>query len=171
MSAFICNPLHVSTCAAIIAPGPTRMRVDTARELAATNVASVAYRYSPSGRASYASLIGDIVTALVAAGYEPRDIKCSLHSDFGIRDLLGDKSAAEHIAECCWTEPLKRHWQLEEAAKWLRCLRYQSCEHPEWEDSDANKWTEAKLAEIYEAVPPDEIERRLKGRHVWELRE
>lgn len=167
MSAFICTPLHIATCAAIVKAAEIRdleetSREDIAEEFARENMRSVAFRYGDEGREFYKKLMAPIIehfeamdgVQVVAGG--PADGE-------SLADMM-DQSPTEFIAECR-AAPVAAHAKAE-AFMYLACLEYQSCEHPEWRKSKARRWIE--LAQL--GLGYDLAKNALQG-HVWTVPE
>lgn len=122
MSAFICNPEHIGLIAAwatkvdavmyaLVRDSKEDTAIHVAKILAWENIVSVAYRYSNDKE-----------------GEGPGPM---LDTD---EDIVKES--------CVWAEKyLKEGIPLDVApltiAKLIACLQYQSCEHPEWEQSAA----------------------------------
>ena len=84
MSAYICSPIHIATCAHIIKTqchliGDKISETDIRVKLAVENFNSVAFRYGPEGRAKYALLLGVIAGELAKAGWdESHVVSCNV---------------------------------------------------------------------------------------------
>lgn len=172
MSAFICNPVHIATCAEILHErtfskregewqdmmGRTHAaphRADLRAKLGAANVASVAWRYSDDGRAAYEDLFQAI------AG----DVPLAPGAQDGIADMLPASSVPDYIAACRWAQPVFA--SVAEAFQYLSCLEYQCCEPPDWKASEVKGWIDAAS----HSCAYDLARHALNGRHVWEVRE
>lgn len=171
MSAFICNPRHIATCAEFIVDRQRHSnlkRPDVAVELARENVASVAFRYGPTGQAIYAELIGatvgeaaatvEAITSKATRGFSPG-------AEATVADMLPEgQTTAEYIAACRFAEPVD--CMSTEAFMHLQCLDYQSCEHPEWQGSQAQEW----IRRACMSLAYDIVRASLRDRHVWEVK-
>ena len=169
MSAFMCNPRHIATCADIIVkkvfehrdekPSREEIRI----ELATQNMESVSFRYSPEGREAYSSITEAITGALQGAGWESGAV---IQMNLDDAHDQPEKFFPWRTDEFMFAEPL-RLYQPEEAYRYLSCLGYQSCEHPGWLDSRARQWIE----EAEGALAYEMSEKLLAGRAVWEIPE
>ena len=150
MSAFICSPAHIATCAKILCETvidvegeeESRTEEDIRRALAQANVASVAWRYGPEGKAAYAPMINAVAKAFGAVvDLEPSETNVD-------RICFGDSSRtiAGYAVECCDAEAID--YTEAEGFKYLSCLEYQSCEHPEWEQSEVREWVRLAKDEL-----------------------
>ena len=112
MSAYICNPEHLGLLAALSAThdGTPDQACDRAELFARENIASVAFRYPAD-----------------ASGKRPGPC---LHDD----DIVEvSRLWAEHYS----AHPPAVHPSF--VAGYCKCLDYQSCEHDEWESSEAKR--------------------------------
>ena len=154
MSAYICKPVHIATCAAIIMESvkfddPKPSAASIAVELARENIISVSYRYGPEGRAAYAPILKAITSTLADAGWKPSQTIESNNNagkdNQAIHEMLAEEETpASYIAQCRWAKPIE--YTKTEAIMYLTCLRYQSNEHNKWKESDAYKWSSDALA-------------------------
>ena len=190
MSAWICPPRHIATCAKAIcetAADSSLHEVDVRMLLAKENVASVAYRYGPAGHAAYAPILNEIVEGLAEQGHKPENIQVtSVGQNEPDVDTIcfgdGDYTTAQYFMDCRTATPVP--YTDSEAYMYLGCYQYQACEHSEWEESKAFELTERAilaLAARVAGVPlggakSDEeileqasiaIDKELHGRHVW----
>ena len=172
MSAFVVNPTHIATCAAIIReivfqyeddpPSDTDIRMD----LAMANVISVAYRYGPEGRRDNQAMFASTLAKLSNAGWDTIDAalpagisdvnEACFDDGYTFSDFLSDCRSAKAIP-----------YSNAEACEYLSCLNYQSCESPGWKDSKARMWIlESK------SVLAGRLARQILGnRRVWSTRE
>lgn len=171
MSAYICSPIHIATCAQLIKDAGKYDReiesmtvADIAIELAKANMASVAWRYGPEGQAAYAGLLNFIGSHLSDAGYTPDQVIANVGTT-DLEDMLGDQTVNEYLAACRWARPHPS--TPAEAWQYLRCYRYQSCEPPQWDASKVNGWVTLALEDQGEKM--SEID--LNGRFVWDVPE
>ena len=170
MSAYICHEWHIATCAVIVKDSEIGELADVSRqdiavELARANMLSVAWRYGPEGQVAYADMTRKLLGELAASQWEVDGDAIAL-AQAGSEGVLAahlDGSPAEYLAACRWASTSS--CEPEEAHAYLRCLRYQSCEPPDWKESEACRWIEAALqcqAQRMEA-------KLLCGRHVWQV--
>lgn len=110
----------------------------------AENVASVEHRYSPPGR-----------EAIYGEGWESE-------ADFDLPGKYRVETIAPGVAPIevpewigGYTFPLGRVKQLAPVAvlKAIDCFEYQSCEHPEWEGSEARAFCEALRDDMIGRLP------------------
>ena len=109
MSAFICEPDAIGNLAAFVAGADPSATAETRAELwARENVRSVAYRYD-------------------------------MDPDAAVRDFLCDRfeDVESYVRAAVAQTLLPDAWTAEQAADFARSLDYQSCEHPEWQGSEA----------------------------------
>ena len=134
MSAFICNETHIATCARLIG--------ETVAE--AGNLAP-----------------GDVAASLAEENLLSVDCR---YGDRAVRLLPNnaDGDGERYVDRCRVAAPLP--CSAAEGYAYLSCLNYQSCEHPEWENSDAWRWIQESL-KVLVVQMRDEL---LDGRDVWE---
>ena len=178
MSAFVVTSKHIATCAKIIREkalydeGPDNLAIR--RELAEQNIESVAYRYGPEGRAEYAKLFGPLIAQLTESLPEGAEVEIpspeGLSADGEkVQDLakvVGFESSAElqqWFRDVTTAEPIE--FSPEEGFQYLRCLSYQSCEHPAWQKSKAHHWIESASTGLAYCMSG----KLLNGRHVWAI--
>lgn len=111
MSAYICNPEHIGLLAAVATEvvGIDRHPSELAEEFARENIASVAYRY-PSD-----------------TGNGDRPGPCLTDDQIVRASALYAEYFADNIP----------YLSAKDVLSMVRCLIYQSCEHPGWESSVA----------------------------------
>ena len=172
MSAFVVNPAHIATCAKIIReivfryeddpPSDTDVRMD----LAMANVISVAFRYGPEGRRSYASIFSTIIGKLDDAGWDTSNAQLPEGtSDVNEACFDDGYTVTAYLDDCRSAEPIR--YSHAEACEYLSCLSYQSCEPPNWEQSKVRLWIL-----VSKAFLAGRLARTLLGkRRVWEVRE
>ncbi len=139
MSASVCSPLHIATCADVITHQLTNYELppvpDIAAILAKENLASVAFRYSPEGVDKYAERMASLVKKYREQGYEVVSAPVA-----DIIELIDYTTTEDYVQACKNTQPLPSV-ELAEAFQYLTCYRYQSCEHDAWENSFASLLT------------------------------
>lgn len=169
MSAWVLTPKHIATCAKAIdeiLDIRGKERADIAETLARENLASVAFRYGPEGEELYSKLFGHITERLekLEEGHVVEFVTSS-DSDFNLGDMIpGDLSVPEYIVACRNAEPLQDASEAEQH-QYLSCLNYQSCEHPQWQESDARAWIVEAQSELAYAC----VQQILGDRHVWTI--
>jgi len=170
MSAYLCDPLHIATCADIIYSKVYRFhsgyrkmeRPDIAQGLARENWRSVSFRYSPMGKEAYAALLGQIERQLRDAGHREVLRGADLNND--LPGPAHVESYSDYLLKSRMAKPLT--WEKHPAGdwlKWLACLDYQSCEHDEWEKSDARMWLLEAESAIADELATAHAPSQLKG--------
>ena len=170
MSAYVCHEFHIATCAQIIKDSGIAEVEDIARPdiavlLARQNMLSVAWRYGPEGHAAYGQMIRTVLGELVGSDWEV-DGDAIAVAQATVGDVLAGQltgTPAEFLAACRWASP--RRYEAEEAHAYLRCLRYQSCENPDWSTCMVARWIEQAISEQARRME----EKLLRGRHVWQV--
>ena len=171
MSAFIINPTHIATCAAIVREfvldyeNEPPNDVDIRMDLAIANVISVAWRYRPLGAAAYAP----ILTSLVGKPDDPRFDANGSQAQLGISDInetcFDDGYTVSRYFEDCKAAQAIPYSEAE-ACMYLSCFDYQSCETPGWKGSKVHGWTQqAKCVLAYRLAS-----HALGAHRVWEAR-
>ena len=162
MSAYICNPTHIATCAKIVinekaAPSLILHQADIAEKLGRENVASVAWRYGSEGTATYAEMMAKFLNGISALQTRPS------MDDGGLPGMVESVSVPEYLFRCRSFAPIE--YTPAEGYMYLACLSYQSCEHPRWKDTQANKWITSAMQALAYAMAND----KLGHRRVWEV--
>ena len=170
MSAHVCNPTHIATCAQIIREMTHNQdppsEIDIRMTLAKENVASVAWRYGPEGQAAYAPLLGAIMGELMKKGWDANQIAspgAQVETDINEACFGGESTVAQYFMDCRTATP--QPWTEPEAYMYLNCYSYQACEHPEWKDSEAYRLAQ----ESEELLAWNVMKQQLEGRDVWEV--
>ena len=172
MSAFVVNPTHIATCAAIIRkivfeyeddpPSDESIRMD----LAVANVISVAWRYGPAGEHDYAPILASLVGKLDDAGYNTSNLQLPEGtSDINEACFDDGYTATAYLSDCRSAKAIR--YSYAEACEYLACLNYQSCEPPDWEDSKVRLW----ILESKSFLAGRLAKQILGNRHVCEARE
>ena len=171
MSAFVCSKTHIATCAQAIhkeLEGHESLpnEIDIRMMLAKENVASVAWRYGPEGHAAYAPLLGAILGELSEKGWDADRLVAAGLKDKSINEacFVEGYTVAQFLMDCRTASPQPH--TAAEAFMYLSCLSYQSCEHPEWEQSEACRLIEQTERSM--GLDQKTVNEQLKGRHVWE---
>ena len=169
MSAFICSPRHIATCAEVIKKevidhgSDPKTRDEVAVILASENITSVAWRYSPEGAGFYAKMMAPIIESITASEgltHEAPGLEIA-DSPADLPGLMEGETIPSFIEKCRKAAPVPH--TPPEGFMYLECLNYQSCEHAGWPSSQAYDWiTQAKAGLAYDVIRKD-----LAGRHVW----
>jgi len=169
MSAYLCEPVHIATCAEIIYSrtylfnsGYRGMGIpDIAQRLASENWKSVSFRYSPMGQESYEKLLQSIEVELASLGWQAKEVLKGADLENDLPGPAHVSSYSDYILKSRMARPVD--WKCAtlyspgDWLSWFGCLNYQSCEHDGWERSEARMWIlEAEAAIAHELAERNE---------------
>jgi len=144
MSAFMVSRAHIDAIVAVAVFGPSRCAASNWRG---------PYFGNPSRRATYciASEIGEMLVKENLSSIH------HLYSDTATNPTttpgpIEQYWLAPYVFPCAALKPRKLPDALQ-TLKLITCYEYQSCEHPEWHDSDARDFCESLRRALIRALP------------------
>lgn len=172
MSAFICSPKHIATCAqAIWHHTETNMLESEIRHLLLReNIVSVCCRYN-QGPTGFIKYLGPWLDGIMREPIQRPNLYHELETDPEklkivhriVYEQIGCDNFHDYVKQYDEADPIK--YTNAEAVKYLECLGYQSCEYSKWPKSTAYKFIKKTINYLHYCI----VKEMIGDRHVWDI--
>ncbi|MCX6021872.1 MAG: hypothetical protein NTZ05_09110 [Chloroflexi bacterium] len=151
MSAFVVNPAHITALLAVAMHGPADQATPRNPGASAFSGVFTWYAFNSYVAGNWEQLRLDLNNADAIGQMLWDENRKSVTRRYQPRPALAEALAAAE-EPYHYRRPTKEP-TIAGALKAIRCLEYQSCEHPEWEQSAAHAFCENLRLRLIEALP------------------